>query len=283
MFHYRNTSDEPIHWGLETHVGVFLGANIKALDFIHAYHIAPHELIFPCNDQHHASTALQSLRFKDCDIDIAAFKKILCFPKALRHLTYTERQCWARGWNLPELKDATAFAEAFVLQSKSLETIHLQGLYHGELGARFGGMKALKHLDIELGILFGCGNVPTDNNKCYALNKISIDELLPPTLESLTLRYSVSAMLPEEQLRVIALRRLLAGKQRFLPRFRKLILLREQKEILLDKHQGVLKCDRKVDGVYTSVKDVCRAFNVELVDGGFYEDHTSRWGHSSPP
>jgi hypothetical protein len=267
-----------IHWGLGKHVGVFLNANIRALKFIDAYHMGPYEPIYHYGDRYYASTALQSLRFYDCDLDIASFRKILCFPKGLRQFTYTDRQCWDKNWDVPEIKHATAFAEALMSQRESLETVHLQVLYHGELGARFGDMKRLKHLDIELAILFGCGKVPPRNTECYALNKIPINELLPPTLESLTLRYRILATLPKEQIYITALRRLLSGKQRFLPSFRKLTSLRERKESLSRGRRGISK-------LFTSIEGVCRSFNIELVDGGFYQEHVNdwQWGDRSPP
>jgi hypothetical protein len=262
-----------------------LNTNIKVLKFIDAYHMGPNELIYQYDNRYYASTALQSLRFDRCDLDIASFRKILCFPNALRQLTYTDRQCWDKNWDVPEIKTATAFAEALMAQRESLETVHLQGLYHGELGARFGDMKTLKHLDIEFAILFGCGKVPRDNAECYVLNEIPINELLPPTLESLTLRYNMLATLAKEQLQTTALHRLLSGMQRFLPSFQRLTLLREHKESLTRGCREISKRDEKVNGLFTSIEGVCRSLNIELVDGGFYEEFANwfQCSHKSPP
>ena len=147
-------------------------------------------------------------------------------------------------------------------QRESLEIVHLQGLYHGELGARFGDLKRLKHLDIELAVLFGCGRVPRYDAECYALNKIPISELLPLTLESLTLRYNMLATLAKEQLQTTALHRLLSRMQRLLPSFQKLALLRERKESLTCGCKEISKHDEEVNGLFTSIEGVCRSLTL---------------------
>jgi hypothetical protein len=146
----------------------------------------------------------------------------------------------------------------------------LQSLYHGSLGASFGGFKKLRKLDIELGVLFYEGKEERDNS--YALSSIAIKDLLPPTLESLVLRYSATQLRDEDRHRIAPIRRLLARKKQDLPCLLELTLLRETSGKTLDE------CDR--DLVAPNIEIICRDVGVKLITGGLYEEYTNWcWRH----
>ena len=160
----------------------------------------------------------------------------------------------------------------------SLETIHLQSLYHGALGVSFGGFKKLRELDIELGVLFYGGQEETHTTE-YALNNIAIKDLLPPTLESLVLRYSAQQFQDEDRFRIAPIQRMLSRKKQDLPCLLELTLLRETSGKTLDE------CDR--DLVAPNIENTCRDVGVKLVTGGLYQEYTKyyrrRWEENSPP
>lgn len=121
-----------------------------------------------------------------------------------------------RRWR-SNLDKTPSFVEKLLQQSESLETIHLQTLYHRSLGGSFGRFKMLREQDIELAVLFYGGAEETITE--YALNSIAIRDLLPPTLESLVLRYSARRFYPEDRFRIVPIQRMLAKKTKICPAY----------------------------------------------------------------
>ena len=93
----------------------------------------------------------------------------------------------------------------------------------------------LREQDIELAVLFYGGAEETITE--YALNSIAIRDLLPPTLESLVLRYSARRFYPEDRFRIVPIQRMLAKKNQDLPCLRELTLLRETSGRSLDEFE----------------------------------------------
>jgi len=99
------------------------------------------------------------------------------------------------------------------------------------------------------------------------LNSIAIKDLLPPTLESLVLRYSVDQFQDEDRLRLAPLQRMLARKKQDLARLLELTLLRETSGKTLDE------CDR--DLLAPNIEIICRDVGVKLITGGLYQECTN--------
>jgi hypothetical protein len=135
----------------------------------------------------------------------------------------------------------------------------------------------LKEQDIGLAVLFYGGAEETITE--YALNSIAIRDLLPPTLESLVLRYSARRFYPEDRFRIVPIQRMLARKNQDLPCLRELTLLRETSGRSLDEFEP--------DLVPPNIQDTCRDVGVTLVTGSHCQEYTSCfWRHlerTSPP
>jgi hypothetical protein len=135
------------------------------------------------------TTNLTTLLLHKCEIDPTTLNKILSIPRALRHLELTGL-LWRAYDRCPPVETA-AYVEAVSQHRNSLE--HLSLLYHDKpphriVGANLETFKALKNLDIQCTTLFPCS---CDREIFRLHGQPEINELLPKSLENLTLRYDL--------------------------------------------------------------------------------------------
>ncbi|KAJ5773413.1 hypothetical protein N7457_008309 [Penicillium paradoxum] len=131
-----------------------------------------------------ASTQLEELTLLNCKIDPSDLGGLLEYPQALKRFTF-------RGPRIEDLVDPEGqprgYVESVLAQARSLEFMDYDLYWGGDEDADFGELTNLKHLTTTLSTLAG--------KDCLELN--AEDDILPSSLESLTIRYDeVKAWLP---------------------------------------------------------------------------------------
>jgi hypothetical protein len=131
----------------------------------------------------HTNTLLEDLTLLNCPIEQSDLTRLLEHPRALKRFTF-------RGPRLPDTEEyepENDYVSALRKHRDSLEYIDYDLYWGGDDMADFGIFTKLKHLTVTLSSLAGIGCPQLDPE----------DELLPPSLESLTIRYDeVKSWLP---------------------------------------------------------------------------------------
>ncbi|KAJ5550956.1 hypothetical protein N7461_005654, partial [Penicillium sp. DV-2018c] len=123
----------------------------------------------------HTDTPLQELTLLNCPIEVPDLTRLLQFPKALKKITLRP----PRVGDDEDYVTETDYPSALHKHRHSLEYIDYELYWGGDDMANFSSFTNLKHLTIALASL--------SSHECLEL--VPEDELLPTSLESLTIRY----------------------------------------------------------------------------------------------
>lgn len=131
-----------------------------------------------------STSPLEELTLLNCVIDPFDLQTALEYPKALKRFTF-------RGPRSQEMLDHEGETQCYIQSAlehaSSLEYIDYDLYWGGDEETDFGELVRLKHLTTTLATLTG--------RECLELDPL--DDILPPSLESLTIRYDeVKAWLP---------------------------------------------------------------------------------------
>lgn len=131
-----------------------------------------------------STTQLEELTLLNCSMDTSDLAALMSYPKALKRFTF-------RGPRDEDLIDRVEepwdYVDALIGAAQSLEYVDYDLYWGGEEDADFGELLNLKHLTTTISTLAG--------RECLELEPEF--EVLPPSLESLTIRYDeVKAWLP---------------------------------------------------------------------------------------